>query len=138
MLLWTSSWIAGCLAFAALPTRTAAHSGWLALATLGMLGINYVLMAATRGLEKRQREKYGRGSKSSKYDAEKYSGRKYTVSKYAKEDDEYTKWVKSTWGDNTLGVECTMLQLELGSVGSIGSACAIFAISTGSHGSIKY
>eukprot|EP00240_Pyramimonas_obovata_P004314 CAMPEP_0118923888 /NCGR_PEP_ID=MMETSP1169-20130426/2252_1 /TAXON_ID=36882 /ORGANISM="Pyramimonas obovata, Strain CCMP722" /LENGTH=375 /DNA_ID=CAMNT_0006864943 /DNA_START=50 /DNA_END=1177 /DNA_ORIENTATION=- len=105
MLLWTSSWVAGCLAFAALPTRSVGHMGWLALSTLGCIGINFVLMMATRGLEKRQREQYGSGSSGSKwsgskYNSGKYSGDKYSGNKYG--DDSYDKWVDSTWGGFSL------------------------------------
>eukprot|EP00242_Pyramimonas_sp_CCMP2087_P010391 CAMPEP_0198215058 /NCGR_PEP_ID=MMETSP1445-20131203/46608_1 /TAXON_ID=36898 /ORGANISM="Pyramimonas sp., Strain CCMP2087" /LENGTH=373 /DNA_ID=CAMNT_0043890579 /DNA_START=87 /DNA_END=1205 /DNA_ORIENTATION=- len=92
MLLWTSSFVAGCVSFAAMPTRTVAHFGWLALSFLGILGINFVLMQATRGLEKRQRAQYS-GSKyvGAKYaNNDKYNGGKYNGSKYG--GDEYQEW----------------------------------------------
>jgi len=76
MLLWTSSLLA---AFStAIATGTLiADSGWLAASVLGAIGINFVLIQATTGLEKRQKEKYGDPSNP--------------------ENAKYKEWIKSSW-----------------------------------------
>jgi len=77
-LLWTANFVAGLLAAATLkPKHGLPHPKviwftWLPLSVLGLLGIIFVLMQATAGLEKRQREKYG-------------------------EDEKYRSWFRKTW-----------------------------------------
>ena len=63
-LLWTASFAAGLMAFAAYPSALKALKAlWLptCVASLGYLGIFFVLMQATRGLEQRQMKNYGGG-----------------------------------------------------------------------------
>ena len=74
MIAWTSSALAGVVAFGACP---GAWKSWRALVQLtatavGVGGINMVLRLATQGLEKKQKEMYG--------DTEKYQA-----------------WIKSSW-----------------------------------------
>lgn len=61
-LLWTCSFAAGLCAFAAFPSALKALKAlwlWTLLASLGYLGIFFVLMQATRGLEQKQMKNYG-------------------------------------------------------------------------------
>eukprot|EP00929_Paragymnodinium_shiwhaense_P060217 TRINITY_DN30099_c0_g1_i1.p1 TRINITY_DN30099_c0_g1~~TRINITY_DN30099_c0_g1_i1.p1 ORF type:complete len:387 (+),score=42.11 TRINITY_DN30099_c0_g1_i1:61-1161(+) len=58
-LLWTASFFSGLAATAAVTTRQDwlwSNAGWLALSSLGVLGILFVLMQATGGLEAKQKE----------------------------------------------------------------------------------
>ncbi|CAL1151973.1 unnamed protein product [Cladocopium goreaui] len=93
-LLWSANFVAGLLAAATLhPVVRSRHTKhllqglhgfhalqspkailltWLPLSALGLLGIIFVLMQATAGLEKRQREKYG-------------------------EEEKYRSWFRKTW-----------------------------------------
>lgn len=93
-LLWSANFVAGLLAAATLhPVARSRHTKhllqglhgfhvlqspkailltWLPLSALGLLGIIFVLMQATAGLEKRQREKYG-------------------------EEEKYRSWFRKTW-----------------------------------------
>jgi len=73
MLLWTSSLAAAVITAAAGGTIVTA-AGWLALAVLGAVGINFVLLQATAGLEKKQKEKYAGQS-----------------------SEQYEKWIKTAW-----------------------------------------
>jgi len=76
MLMWTSSFAAAVVT--AFATKSWAVAGpWLALAALGVAGINFVLLQATAGLEKKQLEKYG-------------------------DDESYKKWVKTSWSGPSL------------------------------------
>lgn len=79
-LLWSANFVAGLLAIAAMKSTKhglpkalqAVLPAWLLLSSLGLLGIIFVLMQATAGLEKRQREKYG-------------------------QDEKYRSWFRKTW-----------------------------------------
>lgn len=73
MIGWTSSALAGLVAFLSLKQFTQPKP-WFFLAStaIGAMGINFVLMLATRNLEKKQAEKYG-------------------------EQTEYQDWVSKSW-----------------------------------------
>lgn len=76
MLLWTSSLMAAFL-LSYVTGTLAANAVWLAFSVLGAIGINFVLVQATTGLEKRQKEKYGDPSHP--------------------EYEKYKKWVSISW-----------------------------------------
>jgi len=73
-LMWTANFAAGLAAWLSLQREglRAGPLGWLALSALGYAGIMFVLMQATRSLERRHREKYG-------------------------SDSAYGEWVSRTW-----------------------------------------
>ena len=74
MIGWTSSALAGVVAFGALQ-QFQQWKPWFYLASnlIGVMGINFVLLLATRNLEKKQAEKYG-------------------------DQDEYQSWTSKSWG----------------------------------------
>eukprot|EP00287_Rhodomonas_sp_CCMP768_P004804 CAMPEP_0196728718 /NCGR_PEP_ID=MMETSP1091-20130531/9316_1 /TAXON_ID=302021 /ORGANISM="Rhodomonas sp., Strain CCMP768" /LENGTH=341 /DNA_ID=CAMNT_0042071505 /DNA_START=13 /DNA_END=1038 /DNA_ORIENTATION=+ len=76
MLLWTASLFAA-IACAAIEGSLVTSAGWLLASVLGAIGINFVLVQATTGLEKRQAEKYGDPANP----------------EYAR----YQEWVESSW-----------------------------------------
>jgi len=60
-LLWAANFVSGLAATAAVGSRTAwtSAAGWLVASALGVLGIFFVLMQATAGLEAKQQQAYG-------------------------------------------------------------------------------
>jgi len=81
MLLWTSSLVAAVVTAVASGTLASA-GGWLAMSVLGAVGINFVLLQATTGLEKKQKEKYGSETNPS--------------------NKAYGDWVKTSWSGPVL------------------------------------
>eukprot|EP00277_Geminigera_cryophila_P030870 CAMPEP_0173061360 /NCGR_PEP_ID=MMETSP1102-20130122/3168_1 /TAXON_ID=49646 /ORGANISM="Geminigera sp., Strain Caron Lab Isolate" /LENGTH=350 /DNA_ID=CAMNT_0013927809 /DNA_START=247 /DNA_END=1299 /DNA_ORIENTATION=+ len=81
MLLWTSSVVTAFVTAVATGT-VATAGGWLVLSVLGAVGINFVLLQASTGLEKKQKEKYGAETSPSK--------------------DAYGAWTKNVWSGPVL------------------------------------
>ncbi|CAJ1958884.1 unnamed protein product [Cylindrotheca closterium] len=83
MIGWTANSVCGLVGFTLLAKAATSRAALLKLIgnfiiqSLGLVGITFVLMQATTGLEKRQQEKYG-------------------------DKPEYASWVKSSWGGWTL------------------------------------
>ena len=83
MIAWTANNLCGTVAFALLIMAASSRAAFASLVgtfvaqTLGWVGITFVLLQATTGLEKRQKEKYG-------------------------DEAEYESWVASSWGGFTL------------------------------------